>query len=240
LLNGGTRSDKLGGKWNIACLQENQSQTYPYLTQYLSSRLSKTNARVVLNSEVTVDLVRQTKPDAVVVATGASPSVLNIPGVDGENVIQALDVMSGSRPAEGTRVAVIGGKSLGMEVACLIAEQGKKVYLITARELGQNSRFMERNTRLTLRDRLIENGVCVFTNSPVYMITKKGVLFINSREITFAPADTVVLAVGFKPENQLVNELKGIVPEVHAIGDCNDPRDVMEAIGEAYELAKTM
>ncbi len=234
------KTDKLGGNWNIACLLGYRRQTYPYLTQYLLDRISEANVQVVLNTEVTIDLVRQTRPDAVVVATGASPSVPDIPGVDRDNVLQALDVISGSRPVEGTRVAVIGGRYLGMEVACLVAEQGKQVYLITARELGQNSRFIERNTRLTLRDRLIESGVCIFTNSPVYMITEKGVLFINSREIAFVPVNTVVLATGFKPEKQLVNELMEIIPEVYTIGDCNDPRDVMEAIGEAYELAKTL
>jgi len=231
------KEDKLGGQWNAASIPKSKSEVYPYLTKYLSRKLTQAKVNTVLNTEVTTDLLKQLKPDVAVVAVGATPATLDVPGIDGSNVVQALDVITGKCKV-GDRVAVIGGRYMGMEMAVSLAEQGKKVTLITARELGQNSRFIERNIRLTLRDKLMENDVCVFTHSPVRQITPEGVLFISSRELAFAKVDTVVLAVGFKSENKLVEEVEGIVPEVYAIGDCVEPRDAMEAIGEAYEIAR--
>ena len=56
--------------------------------------------------------------------------------------------------------------------------------------------------------------------------------------LVFLQADTVVMAVGAKSENQLAEELKGTVAEFHAIGDCVEPRDAMEAIREAAEVGR--
>ncbi len=230
------KESRLGGQWNAASLPESRRDVYPLMTEYLSRQLGQAKVKVVLNTAVTAGLVKQEKPDVIIVATGATPKTLDVPGADGDNVVQALDVITGNCKV-GNRIAVIGGRYLGMELAVSLAQQGKTVSLITARELGQNLRFIERNIRLTLRDKLMENDVCIFTNSPVRQITAEGVHFVNSREMAFIRADTIVLAVGFKPENRLVAELKGIVPALFAIGDCVEPRDAMEAIGEAYELA---
>ncbi len=54
----------------------------------------------------------------------------------------------------------------------------------------------------------------------------------------FLRADNVVLAVGARSENRLVAELKGIVPEIYAVGDCVEPRDAMEAVREAAEVGR--
>ncbi|MFC1919110.1 FAD-dependent oxidoreductase [Chloroflexota bacterium] len=183
------KQDKVGGQWNVASLPKDRKDIYPYLTRHLSSKLTQAGVNIVLNTEVTYELVKQIKPDAAVVATGATPKTLDIQGADGDNVVQAVDVITGKHKV-GNRVAVIGGRHIGMELAATLAGQGKRVSLITARELGQNSRFIERNIRLTLRDRLIENDVCIFTHSPVHQITNGGVHFVNSREMAFVRADT--------------------------------------------------
>lgn len=51
------------------------------------------------------------------------------------------------------------------------------------------------------------------------------------------PADTVVIAIGSRPVNELAGELKEKVPELHVIGDALSPRKVTEAIREGFELA---
>jgi len=52
----------------------------------------------------------------------------------------------------------------------------------------------------------------------------------------FLPADTVVLATGARSENQLGNELSGLIPEVYRIGDCAEVRDVFTAMHEGSEI----
>jgi len=65
---------------------------------------------------------------------------------------------------------------------------------------------------------------------------------MNGRDLLFLPADTVVLAVGFSPKRELFEKLRVIFPEleIHAIGDCVEPRDAMEAIREGAEVGRTI
>jgi len=229
------KSHKLGGQWNIAAMADGKD-IYNTVTQSMLRDLDRTKVKIILNEEVNADLVRGLNPDVVIVATGAVPRVLQVPGADGPNVVQAVDVVNGKAKVGDTAV-VIGGRYLGMEVAIMLAKRGKKVSLVTERELGRNGRWVERNIKITLKDRLIEHGVYTYPFSPVKEVRDNGVMVAQARELTFLKADTVVLAVGFQSQNKLFEELKGIVPEVYAIGDCVEPRDAMEAIGEAYEIA---
>jgi hypothetical protein len=51
-------------------------------------------------------------------------------------------------------------------------------------------------------------------------------------------ADTIVLALGLKPNNGLVEGLAGKTSEVYPIGDCTEPRKVINAIWEGFRIAR--
>jgi len=228
------QGDRLGGQWDIASRQPQKQQDYPKLLKYLDRGLKKTGVEVRLNNRVTVEMVKQEKPDAVIVATGATPAGLNVSGQSAQNLVQANDVILG-KVQPGERVVVIGGRYLGMEIADQLAGEGKKVSLVTRRAIG---RGIERNVYLTLRNRLIEKGVHLFANCPVVEIRERGIYIVFDNDLLFLEADTVVLAVGVKPENELGKKLKGLVKELYQIGDCVEPRDVMFAIREGFEVGK--
>jgi len=227
---------RLGGQWNIACTQLDKGG-FKTTFDYLHRGLEKSGANIILNKEVTVELVQKEKPDAVVLATGATPLILNVPGVNGKNVVQAIDVFVG-KVQVGEGVAVIGGRLRGMEVAHMLVQQGKRVSIITMNRLGENGSPLERNTYFELRERLIEDGITIYAFSPVVEIRENGVYIDCDHELTFVPADTVILAVGAKPESRLLNELQDIVSEVYAIGDCVEPRYAKEAINEGAEIGR--
>jgi 2,4-dienoyl-CoA reductase-like NADH-dependent reductase (Old Yellow Enzyme family)/thioredoxin reductase len=232
------RGDKLGGQWNVASALPLKAG-YQSLTQHLLRGLEKSGARIILNKEVTRELVEGERPDVVVIATGANPKTLDVPGAEGKNVVQANDVIMG-KALVGERIVVIGGRLVGMEVADLLAKQGKKVYLVTRNKLGEDGVPLERNVYRALRDRLIEHGVQLFPDSPVYEIRENGVHIEYQRELVFLKADTVILAVGAKPENKLVEELRNAGLVVHTIGDCVQARDAREAIREGAEIGRTI
>ena len=52
--------------------------------------------------------------------------------------------------------------------------------------------------------------------------------------------DTVVLAAGGKADDRLYEELRGRVPELHAIGDCLQPRDVEAAVYDGHRVARAI
>jgi 2-enoate reductase len=60
----------------------------------------------------------------------------------------------------------------------------------------------------------------------------------KAADLILIRADTVILAVGMKPENQLIGVLKGIVPELYSIGDCISPRDAMAAMRDGAEISR--
>lgn len=70
------------------------SPTYEGLLRYYKRELRKhPEIKVKLRTPVTPDLVKKTKPDAVVVAIGGKPIALNVPGSDGPNVVQSHDFL---------------------------------------------------------------------------------------------------------------------------------------------------
>jgi 2,4-dienoyl-CoA reductase-like NADH-dependent reductase (Old Yellow Enzyme family)/NADPH-dependent glutamate synthase beta subunit-like oxidoreductase len=230
------KEPKLGGQWNIACNQE-EKEGFKTALSYLFRGLEKSGAKVILNKEVTVELVQKEKPDALVLATGATPGTLDVLGINKKNVVQAIDVITGKAEV-GAKVAVIGGRLRGMEVAHMLSQQGKRVSIITMNRLGEDGSPLERNVYFEIRQKLIEDRVTIYALSPVAEIVENGVYINCDRELTFVPADTVVLAVGAKAENRLQSELKRIVSEIYAVGDCVQPRYAKEAINEGAEIGR--
>ncbi len=244
------RSGKLGGQWNIVCKEESKSG-FARFSRYLERGIEKAGVKVRLNSEVTPSFVKEEQPEAVVVATGASPTKLDVPGVDGKNVVQAVDVLTGKAHV-GNRVVVLGGctrsacrayacKSgaggcqVGMEIAISLAKKGNKVTMTTRHELGKG---VEKSIFFHLRNELLENGVQFLVHSPVSAIMETGVYVTHQGLPLFLKADTVVLAVGSQSENKLAEQLKGLVPEIYEIGDCVEPRTGIYATLEAARIAR--
>jgi len=229
------RSQKLGGQWNIASAQGSKS-TYSSFVERLSLDLNKSGAEVFLGKNVTKNLVQQIKPDVVILATGAVPQTMEVLGADCQNVVQANDVFLG-KVKVGGKVVVIGARSLGMEVAVQLAEQGKKVSLVSRGRLGGTDVPVEAFLYRALMKQLINLRIPLYPNCPIREITDKGVYIEVGEDVFLLEADTVVLAVGARPDNQLAKALKGIVPKIFMIGDCTQPRNAREATDEATEVA---
>jgi len=230
------QNDYPGGQWYIASKQKQKKNDYAKLLAYLVRGLQKAGVHIKLYTKVTPSLVEELKPDVVVLATGATPQTIEMPFAAQNSVVQVNDVILG-KARVGKNVVVIGGRSLGMEIADALADEGKKVSIVTRRALGRD---MERNVYLTLRNRLIEKGVYIYQNCPVAEIGAEGIYIVFNNDLTWLTADTVVLAVGVKPEQGLGEELKQKGLEVYQIGDCVKPRDVMWAIREAAEIARVI
>jgi NADH dehydrogenase FAD-containing subunit len=76
----------------------------------------------------------------------------------------------------------------------------------------------------------------MFPSTPAVEIRPDGVFASDDGRIIWLEADTVVLAVGYKSKNELVQKLKGVAPEIYSIGDCSAPRDALDATREGMEV----
>ncbi len=70
-------------------------------------------------------------------------------------------------------------------------------------------------------------------------LTEKGLKFKDreGRSI-FLEADTVISAIGTRPNDELFKLLQGKIPTVHAIGDCAQGRRMMDAIHEGAAIGE--
>lgn len=228
------QNSHLGGQLFIACQQPQKKQDYPNILLHQERGLHKAGVEVNLGTRVDSALIAGKGLDVVIVATGASPAQLAVRGVEGPNVVQATDVILGN-VTTGNKVTVVGGRSLGMEISDQLADEGKSVNLISRRAIG---RGVERNVYLTLRERLIQKGVYLYPHCPVVEIRENGLYAVLEGELLFFETDTIILAVGFRSENSLSQELKGRVEEYYQIGDSLQPGNLMHAIREGAEVGR--
>ena len=110
---------EIGGQFNMAKRIPGKEEFVESL-RYFGGRLQATGVDVKLNTRVAADDLRGF--DEVVLATGVTPRDPRIPGSDGANVLNYVDVLLHGKPV-GERVAIIGAGGIGFDVA---------EYLVTA------------------------------------------------------------------------------------------------------------
>jgi 2-enoate reductase len=93
--------------------------------------VQKTGVEVLLKTEATPALIKQKGYDAVVVAVGAEPAVSKIPGADGRDVWEAVDVY-GREKELGKNVVFVGGGEWGVQTAVYLAKAGHRVTVLSS------------------------------------------------------------------------------------------------------------
>jgi len=229
----------LGGQWKLVsnCLPDEGK-----LIDYLTTAMQKAGVKVKLNTEVTATLAGEFKPDVAVVATGSVPTTLDIPGSKGNNVIQAVDVLSGKAETE-DEVVIVGGRLVGLTTALFLAGKGKKVTVITRSKIA---RGLMHNSKLVFQELLLKNNVRLFPHCTPESITEKGInCWWDSGEppekdndFIFLKAATIVLATGATNNSRLGDMISGFIPETWKVGDCSGKRSVFAAMHEGSETAR--
>jgi len=229
------KSDRLGGQLWIGALTPSKQQ-YTYGLKWLSIQSKKAGVKIELGKEVTPALVEELKPDVVIVATGGAPLIpKDIPGIDKPKVATAHDVLT-EKVRCGPKVVVLGANTIGSQVADWLGFHHKEVTLVAV--LEDIAMDMSTFARPFLFERLEQYKVKKITSVKVKAITDEGVVIIRDGQEETIIADSIVLALGTTPVNQLTEELKGKVAEIHVIGDANKPRKVIDAIYEGAVAAR--
>ncbi len=224
------KSATLGGQLSLAAVPPGKDEIHG-LVAYFSNQMSKLGVDVKLGQEASADTIAAERPDAVIVAAGAKPIIPNIPGVQGQNVVTAHDVLAGKATTGGT-VLVVGGGQVGIETADFLAEQGKQVTIIEMLEkLGPD---LGVTVRWIVMKKVAERGIKSITSARVLEISDSGIVYEKDGARQTLAADTIVLAVGARAEQGLVESLENKI-ETYSAGDCLKARKALDAI---YEGAK--
>jgi 2,4-dienoyl-CoA reductase-like NADH-dependent reductase (Old Yellow Enzyme family)/thioredoxin reductase len=204
------------------------------LIAYLSTQIKKLGVKII-DAEATSQTIKESKFDAVIVATGAIPRIPEVPGVTKSSVLQALDVLRGTKTEN--NVVVVGGGMIGRDVGLFLAEQGKKVTVTTRGD--SLTRGMNISERFGYLERFSKQHIEVQTGLYLGEVTDRGVVMFDRNGANVEiQGETVVLASGLKPNKKLFDELtQTTILEVYAIGDCAEPRMIYDAIHEGFEVA---
>lgn len=228
------KMDRLGGNLLLAAVPSYKWEINS-LTDYLETWLKRSGARIRLNQEMSEKAIAEGKPEVVIIATGATALIPDIPGVNEGNVVTALEVLGGEREV-GARVVIVGGGMIGCEAAEYLADRGKKVTIIEMLErIGAD---IGMTTRWVVMQRLRNAGINMETRAKVEEITDQGVVVGRGDSREFFSADSVVLAVGLLPQDELASRLKGMVTECYTIGDCNQAQRIIQAIDDGYRISR--
>jgi pyruvate/2-oxoglutarate dehydrogenase complex dihydrolipoamide dehydrogenase (E3) component len=231
------KADRLGGQLVLAAIAPHKEEVRN-IVSYLSTQVHKLGVKVELRREVTPQLVEKLRPDVVIVATGASPILPGIPGLVRGKVVTAHDVLA-DKVEVGEKIVVVGGGMVGAETAEFLADRGKRVTIVRFKEmLADIALDVPLGLREHLLQRLGEKGVKVLANARVEEITGNGVTIIDREQKKQAvEADTIVIATRPSSNRELLESLRGKVPQLYAIGDCVEPRQAIEAIYEGSRTA---
>lgn len=228
---------KLGGQWLLAAIPPGKTE-YGSLVVWQKQKMEQLGVDVRLGTRVTGDLVRQLKPDAVIVAVGSKPLRPRIPGADRKTVVQANDVLA-SRVVPGKRVAIIGGGLVGSETALHLAILGTKVYLIEM--AGMIARDGCPTANHFLYEELEKYGVESIVSATVSEIGESTVSYMKDGETRCLKGlDNVILAVGSRSDSSLEQELEGFEGKVRVVGDALRAGKALEGICEGYEAGLTI
>jgi len=233
------KDNELGGQLKLAAASPGKDKVN-YIKEYYSTQLPKSGVNISLRIEVDKQLVSETKPDVIIIATGAEPRVPEIHGASSPKAFTYSDVLSGKAELPGNRVVVAGGGMVGCETALYLAAQGKKVIIVEM--LDELATDMELTHRFDmLSHELPEAGVEVFTRMEVTEITDNGVTLMDRKgSRSVVEADNVVIAMGAKSLETLKDNVEDIVPEVYVIGDCSKPRTITDATCEGAVIARLL
>jgi 2,4-dienoyl-CoA reductase (NADPH2) len=116
-------ANEIGGQFNIAKQIPGKEEFYETL-RYFQKQIEITGVNLQLNSKVTAEQLNNGGFDEVVIATGISPRMPEIEGINHPKVLNYLDVIGGKQPV-GEKVAIIGAGGIGFDTAEYITHSGE-------------------------------------------------------------------------------------------------------------------
>ncbi|MDZ4659463.1 MAG: FAD-dependent oxidoreductase [Bythopirellula sp.] len=236
------QSEQLGGQTLIAKLAPGR-QDFDGAIRWSSLQCRKLGVDLRLSTRATLEVILAEKPDAVVIATGATARAPQLAGQEAHQLVSAWDVLQNRVHDLGQTVLVIDEEygHQGPTTAEFLVDAGKEVDLITSQETIGN--FLGATTRPPLMRRLFKKRVQIFNHLEARSL-EKGIL--QARNIwsgdmhEVGPYESFVYAYGGVGLDELSGPLKAKGVAVEVVGDAFAPRSLQHAILEGHQLGRKL
>jgi NADPH-dependent 2,4-dienoyl-CoA reductase/sulfur reductase-like enzyme len=225
-----------GGQLNLASIPPKRKEIERY-NQFLSSRLKRTDVKAVAGKKASPSLIKKYGPDEVILASGARPQWLAIPGLEKSRAVAAWEVLSGEKDPQGPCL-VLGAGLVGCETADYLSTKGKKVILVEI--LSEMAMDSDGDTKTYFNLRFQKNGVMVYAGTGLQRMDGKMAVLKKGNEESRVEVETVIFAVGAEPNDELYDKLVSSGLKVIKVGDCVKPRRLIDSVKEGFDAGRTI
>lgn len=228
------QEEELGGMLRCIAVEAHKVEAARLLDHY-RTQIARRNIDVRLSTKATPELVHGLSPDALCLALGATECRPPIPGIDKPRVLVGTEAIK--RMSElGTHVVILGGGSIGCEIALELAETGHEVTVIEMMDaLASNANHLYREA---LRQKFeLHSNIQVLLGYTCREVTDDEVVCADKDDIEqLLPYDHMVVSTGLAPRAKETRRLYGIVRNTVSIGDCIKPTNIMNAVFEGHSF----
>ena len=227
------KNGMLGGLLTFANVIKGPHENLDDLRKYLIRQQELKGVKVVTGTEVTREMIEQEAPDYVVLAVGGKRPELELSS-NGATTAISLDDIATTKI--GDNVTIIGGNAQAVDAAQYLIAQGKHVTMVSPEgkeklDKGQSSWVKQFTIPM-----LYANGTRLWPNASVKEV-RDGEIVIDGETgcDIVVKCDTVIDARDMLPNTGLIDGLS--IPAV-AVGDCNAPFNIAEAIAAGNIAAR--
>ena len=221
--------EESGGKLSLLAAPP-EKESFLLFRDYLKRQVEKLGITIVKRRVENILDIQDSQAEAVIISTGSRQTMPPIPGHDLPIVSFAEDILA-RRKSVSHKAVIIGGGLVGVETAHFLADQGVRVTILEA--LDHIAKEAGATYRKHILDVISRYNIQTHTGVHVERILPDGLIFDGKKEC----ADTVVIAAGYRSLNELVNPMKEHFAEVYVIGDARSPKNILQAVHDAYLCA---
>lgn len=205
---------------------------------WMERETQECGARIELGREADRSVIESEAPDVLIIAAGSSYANPQIKGRERKNVVTVSDV-DHKRVPVGRKVVMCGGGAVGCESALQLAMDGKEVTIIDRIPKEQFASTVHPLPYGSLMRNLEALGAVKMGGCLILEFTGEGAVVQDENgKVKTIPADTIVLAMGMKPNDGLNGLMyEDVAPEVYICGDCEQVSNIRFANANAFNIA---
>ena len=210
------------------------------LNAWYQNELKALPVEIHTGETVTSEQLRNMDADVIILATGSVPVMPNIPGMDDKKVLGCMEAFAHPEKV-GQKVMVIGGGLVGCEMALDYAQDGKEVMVVEALPKILSAGILSPipNGQM-IHDLFEHHHVTVLEKHRLSAVENGKVILESDGQKKVLDADTVVIAVGFRPAPSMAQELQRCGAVVYEIGDGQKVSTILHAVWDGYEVGNNI
>ncbi|WP_286082524.1 oxidoreductase [Parablautia intestinalis] len=210
------------------------------LNAWYQNELKALPVEIHTGESVTAGQLRDMDADVIILAAGSVPIMPKMPGIDDKKVIGCMEALAHPEKV-GQKVMVIGGGLVGCEMALEYAQDGKEVTVVEAlpKILSAGIPSPIPNGQM-IPDLFEHHHVAVLEGHRLSAVEEGRIILESGGQKKALDADSVVIAVGFRPVPSMAQELQGCGAAVYEIGDGQKVSTILHAVWDGYEVGNNI